>query len=265
MIWDVIIERNSTTSTSVCAASSALTVYTDIKLSLWVSLNIYFKPLTKGACIPSDMDHFVLSPPLSFSKFVVLLCVRESESISLGLPVGVFPLQVCVSVHTGTLVCVWARVCVCESDSKASVSSHVHYTHSLWQHKGKKKGSLWHTLLEVSPGGVSWDTHTSPKNTCAQTYTETQTHTESCSHPQPALLWWCDGDVAAWGAPLESGTDGRKETTHWSWLTTFLLSFFLSVVLIKCQDMYVLVAYLFMHSYVRMCLCVCVCVHAHTY
>ena len=113
MILDVIIERNATTSTSVRAASSALTVYTDIKLSLWASLNIYFKPLTKGKCIPSDVDHFVLSLPLSFSKFVALLCVRASESISLGLPVGVFPLQVCVYAHTGTLVCACVCVCVC--------------------------------------------------------------------------------------------------------------------------------------------------------
>lgn len=40
----------------------------------------------------------------------------------------------------------------------------------------------------------------------------------------------------------------------------FLVLFFLSV-LIKCEDMYVLVVYLFMHSYVGMSLCVCACAH----
>lgn len=43
--------------------------------------------------------------------------------------------------------------------------------------------------------------------------------------PLPVLLWWCEGGIAAWGAPLETGTEGRKEMTHWSRVTTFCLFF----------------------------------------
>lgn len=51
-----------------------------------------------------------------------------------------------------------------ESDWKASVSSHVHYTHSLWQQKGKKGLAVAHTAGGLSRGCLG-NTHTRPKNT----------------------------------------------------------------------------------------------------
>lgn len=66
---------------------------------------------------------------LNFTSFV-----RESKY---------FTRSACGGVHTD----------VCESDSKASVSSHVHYTHSLWQQKGGKKGlAVAHTAGGISRG-----------------------------------------------------------------------------------------------------------------
>lgn len=69
--------------------------------------------------------------------------------------------------------------------------------------------------------------------------------------PLPVPLWWSQGGVAAWGAPLESGTDGRKETSHWSRVTTFCLFFFL-LMLITCEDLVLL------HPFIKISAYLCV-------
>ena len=110
-----------------------------------------------------------------------------------------FSLWLCVWEH---LTCSALGMCACacvhasaKSDTKASVSSHVHCTHTLAAEGGG--GSLWHTLLEAYPGGDH------------ETHTCTDMHTQIPITPLPVLLWWWEGGIAAWGAPLESGTDGR--------------------------------------------------------
>lgn len=127
------------------------------------------------------------------------------------------------------MLCLWEyfplTVCICAGiDSEACFLSCAlrSLTCSLfWQ---QKKGlTVAHTAGGLS-GGCLWKTH-DQRHTSV--WTRTQKHTRILATPSLALLWWCEGGVAAWGAPLESGTDGQRETTHLSWLTTFLLSFFL--------------------------------------
>lgn len=109
-----------------------------------------------------------------FCAFFFSSFVRESKY---------FTRSACGGVHTD----------VCESDSKASVSSHVHYTHSLWQQKGEKTGlAVAHTAGGLSRGCL-WNTH-GPKNT--------HTHIWNPAASQPVLLWWCKGGVAAWGGTV---------------------------------------------------------------
>lgn len=56
------------------------------------------------------------------------------------------------------------------------------------------------------------------------------------------------------GAPLETGTDGRKETTHWSRVTTFCLFFsFLCWLHVKMS-----VFFIFFSIYKFFCVYVCV-------
>lgn len=105
----------------------------------------------------SDIDYFSV-----FVSFFHFICEREQKY---------FTCSACGGVHTD----------VCESDSKASVSSHVHYTHSLWQQKGEKKGlAVAHTAGGLSRGCL-WNTH-EPTNT------HTHTHMESCCLPACAAL-----------------------------------------------------------------------------
>lgn len=70
--------------------------------------------------------------------------------------------------------------------------------------------------------------------------------------PLPVLLWWCEGGIAAWGAPLESGTDGRKETTHWSRVTTFCLFF-----PFYAEYMWRHLCSSCIHLWILLCVCVC--------
>lgn len=174
----------------------------------------------------------------------------ERASILLALPVGVCT-QMCVKVTRRLL---FPLMCIT-------------LTH-FGSRKGKKQGLLWHTLLEVSPGGA-YEIHTGPK---------THTHTYGILLP-PSPCCFDDAREASQhgGAPLESGTDGQKETTHWSWLTTFMLCFstfcfrlpstssnrttsisyfwVLWVHMIKCEDVYVCIMYPF--------ICMPMCGHAY--
>lgn len=123
------------------------------------------------------------------------------------------------------MLCLWEyfplTVCICAGiDSEACFL----YAHSLAHFSDSRKKGLTvaHTAGGLS-GGCLWKTH-DQRHTSVRT--RTQKHTRILATPSLALLWWCEGGVAAWGAPLESGTDGQRETTHLSWLTTFLVYFF---------------------------------------
>lgn len=80
-----------------------------------------------------------------------------------------------------------------------------------------KKGSLWHPLLAASPGGI--------RETNARARTQIK-RTDSCQPLACAALMTRGGHRSREEeGPLESGTAGRKETTHWSRVTTFCLFF----------------------------------------
>lgn len=83
--------------------------------------------------------------------------------------------------------------------------------------------SVWHPLLRASPGGVH--------------ETNARAQIKNGFLSPPCLRRFDDAREASQhgGAPLESGTDGRKETTHWSGVTTFCL-FFFHFMLITCED-----------------------------
>lgn len=84
---------------------------------------------------------------------------------------------------------------------------------------------MWHPPLGASPGGLY--------------ETNARAQIKNGFLSPPCLRRFDDAREAAQhgGAPLESGTDGRRETTHWSGVTTFCLFFFLlHFMLITCED-----------------------------
>lgn len=138
----------------------------------------------------------------------------KRRGISIALPGEVLPLR-CVCRCAHRCVCVW------ESDSKASVSTHVHYTHSLWQQKKKKerKGSRCGTRGWRSLRGASVTAKHTIKKCTHNTTERFLCRPLDCA----ALMVW--GRRPSMGSPLVSRTDGWKETTHWSWLTTLFSAF----------------------------------------
>lgn len=107
------------------------------------------------------------------------------------------------------------------------------------------------------------------------------THTHTPNSAISSLCCFDDAREASQhgGAPLASGTDGQREMTHWSWLTTFLLFFlhfqqrFFSYVhksstifllerfcVHMMEDMHEHILHLVMYPHKGMC----VCVRVHT-
>lgn len=164
-------------------------------------------------------------------------------------------------------VSMYTHMGICMKVTQRPVSSRVHYNQSLWQRKKKR------ITVAYTAGGLS---RGHPWNAQSQTHKCIKKKHSVSYCCRPVLLWWCEGGVAAWGAPLESGTDGQKETTHWSWLTTFLLVFYayffpsnqITAILVMTRFHlhgltweYVCVypassqAYKCRHAYARVCLC----------
>lgn len=155
---------------------------------------------------------------------------EDKQKKTFNVDLCVFPLRVrtgspCFApgaVFPQWSVSVYAHGHMHESDSKACFLSCALQSVTLTE--GKKRGLLWHTQLEASPGGVRVthrNTHTKKKQ---------HTHTFFPIPPVSSLCCFDDAREASQhgGAPLEPGTDGQSETTHWSWLTTFLHFFAVS-------------------------------------
>lgn len=106
---------------------------------------------------------------------------------------------------------------VCESDSKASASSHVHCIHSLWQRieKRKKKCCGTHCWRSLQ-GAFVIKTHA-------------EAHRQALIPPPliASVLWWCEGGVAAWGAPLVGEAKGDSSLV--------LADIFLALLFLLCS------------------------------